>query len=273
MELFATSVSWNINRYCNYKCSYCTQQDDKLKGQDVSDFRPFLDAFRQLIGPIEVKISGGEPFLYPDFLQMCREMRERHFYISIVTNFSAQVENLFDFLDVVGDLLQVFSASLHLEYADPGEFLAKALQFKQKMAANSSFVVTSVASPRHLTELNKIGRIFLDHGVRFNLQPLKYHGSIITYTQKESEILNFFGGHNRTGKICNNFFGRPCKAGINYFVVGPTGDVWRCYQAKKERKEYLGNILQGSFMPYTEIHDCIYHYCPCTVPIERKMIL
>lgn len=266
-----TIISWNINRSCNYSCSYCTQYDDKLKGKRVKNIELFLKALSSLEKAVEIKLSGGEPFLYPDFLALIRVLKEQGIYISVVTNFSSERDILKKFAQILGERLLVFSASLHLEHVKPEEFLQKSIWFKEQISEKSSFVVTSVAAPRRLTELLRIKEQFDEKNIRFKIQPLKYNGSIINYTAEEKKLLLELGGHNNTGVLQNNFYGKYCAAGKNYFVFGPTGDVWRCYQSKKERKEFMGNILENSFSPYKEIRKCSYDYCPCTVPIERGM--
>jgi MoaA/NifB/PqqE/SkfB family radical SAM enzyme len=274
----ATTISWNIIRSCNYRCSYCTQYNDKLKGKKVENFEPFIFALEKLTLPLEVKFSGGEPFIFPGFLTLVQELCVRGITISVVTNFSAREHDLAKFIQITSGRLNVFSASLHLEFVVEKEFLQKCLWFlnlareKQLDGNNFSFVVTLVASPGNLNRLIYFKELFQKYNINFKIQPLKHDGSIITYTEKEKEIIESLGGHNQTGVLMNNFRGARCLAGIKYFVFGPTGDVWRCYQAKKERKEFLGNILEGNFLPYTEARECPYDYCPCTVPIDRGMM-
>ena len=58
-------VSWNMNDTCNYRCSYCTQRSMLDRSGKLEDVQSTLDAFSQLPGHWEIKLSGGEPFQQP----------------------------------------------------------------------------------------------------------------------------------------------------------------------------------------------------------------
>ena len=77
---------------------------------------------------------------------------------------------------------------------------------------------------------------------------------------------------NGLGEVVPSFQGRPCWAGARSFTLDAEGHAWRCYPARRFRAQYLGNMLDGSFRLARGPSACLYAYCNCTVPIERRMM-
>lgn len=265
-------ISWNMNTSCNYRCSYCTQRFLDDRGRWARDLPRFLDAFGALPGAWEIKLSGGEPFVHPEFVAAVRGLRERGLDISVVTNFSASEARLADFLAAAGERLRVLSCSLHLEYAEPDEFLARCVYVRARLPAGASLCVTCVATRANLPRLAELQARFDTAGVTFKVQPEKQGREVVDYAPHEVQQLVRLGGHNRTGQVAPDFGGQPCWAGARYFIVDDRGEAYRCYPARRYRVERLGNLLDGSFALRAAATPCLYRYCNCTVPISRGMM-
>lgn len=268
-------ISWNMNTSCNYRCSYCTQRFLDDRGRWADDVPRFLEAFGRLPGRWEIKLSGGEPFVHPRLLELVRGLAARGFLISVVTNFSATEDRLRAFLDAAGSQLRVMSCSLHLEYVPLDQidgFVARCRMVRDRIAPPASICVTCVATRANLPHIAGLRARFAAAGVAFKVQPEKQDRDVIAYTEDERAQLVAWGGHNLTGAIANHFRGRPCWAGARYFIVDDRGDAFRCYPARRYRREALGNLLDGSFRLAAEPRPCAYDYCNCTVPIERGMM-
>lgn len=83
---------WNLLSTCNYRCAYCFHSPEVLGSKletfaTPDEWRAAFDATgkRWLI-----HITGGEPTVYPDFLELCEALTQRH-CISINTNLSQPV--------------------------------------------------------------------------------------------------------------------------------------------------------------------------------------
>lgn len=261
------AVSWNINTACNYRCTYCTQRFKEDRARWSQDTPRFLEAFARLPGPWEIKLSGGEPFVHPTLTEIVTGLAGQERHISVVTNFSAGEKRLEAFLDAAGEQLRVFSCSLHLEYADPGEFLRKALWCKARLPRKASLNVTSVATRERLPQLIAVRERFLEAGVTFRLQAEKQNRDVIAYEPHERALLEQTGS-----EIAPNFQGRPCWAGDRYFILDDKGLAYRCYPARRYKQEFLGNFLDPGFRLFGEARPCNYSYCNCSVPISRKMM-
>jgi organic radical activating enzyme len=278
-------VSWNMNTTCNFRCTYCTQRFLDDRGRWARDVPAFLDAFGSLQAesgvPWEVKLSGGEPFLHPGFLDVVRGLRARGLWISVVTNFS-RADLVQPFLEAAGDKLRVLSCSLHLEYVDEDgasarkepldAFIARAATAQRVLPEGASLVVTCVATRALLPRMPVLKARFEAAGVRLKVQPEKQDREVIDYAPHERAQLVQLGGHNDTGRIAPDFGGQPCWAGARYFVVDDKGEAWRCYPARRYQSERLGNLLDGSFRLHSAARPCLYRYCNCTVPIARGMM-
>ena len=274
-------VSWNMNTSCNYRCSYCTQRFLDDRGRRARDVPRFVEAFTALPGSWEVKLSGGEPFVHPDLVALVASLARHRMVVSVVTNLSLPRPALLAFLDAAGDRLGVFSASLHLEYVgDPGEdkrdtlagFIDRCHLVRQRLPHGASLCVTCVATRANLPRLADLRARFAAEDITFKIQPEKQDRDVVAYSASERAQLLALGGHNLTGKIAHDFHGQPCWAGARYFIVDDRGQAYRCYPARRKRRESLGNLLDGSFKLAAGAAPCDYSYCNCTVPIERGMM-
>ncbi|HMR74763.1 MAG TPA: radical SAM protein [Polyangiaceae bacterium] len=263
-------VSWNMNTTCNYRCSYCTQRFLDDRAAWARDLPRFIDAFLALPGDWEIKLSGGEPFRHPDFLQLVQALCEGGRRVSVVTNFSAELPELLEFARLTSGRPGVISASLHLEYTSAEAFLERARLVA--LAHRGSLCVTCVATRDNLPRLRELEASYRAAGLSFKVQPEKQDREVIDYSAHEREQLIQLGGHNGTGKIEPCFEGRACWAGARYFIVDHKGEAFRCYPARRYRKQRLGNLLDGSFRLFDGAAACEYRYCNCTVPQQRGMV-
>jgi MoaA/NifB/PqqE/SkfB family radical SAM enzyme len=287
-------VSWNMNTTCNYRCSYCTQRflDDRTRW--AADVPRFVKAFASLPEatgvPWEIKLSGGEPFAHPRFMEVVAGLAAHGLSLSVVTNFSF-ADRIDPFIAAAGDQLRVLSASLHLEYVDARSvddrfpaptskteplmgFIARCQQAQQRLSSGSSLVVTVVAGRVVLPMLQTLRAVFASEGVTLKVQPEKQGRDVIDYSDDERNELLSLGGHNNTGVIDHDFGGQWCWAGARYLIVDDRGDTHRCYPARRYRTEALGNVLDEGFAAslWSSPRPCLYRYCNCTVPIARGMM-
>ena len=264
------AVSWNMNTLCNYRCTYCTQRFLDSRKQWARDLPAFLDGFRRLVGEWEVKLSGGEPFLHPSFLEAVAALVSSGRRVSVVTNFTASEAVLEQYASLTAGRPGVFSASLHREYVDDQAFLEKVSWYQGVF--KGPVCVTCVATAANLPALPALRERYREHGVVLKVQPEKVDRDVRPYFGDELEQLLALGGHNNTGAVAASFAGQPCWAGARYFVLDHRGDAWRCYPARRYRTEPLGNFLSPEFRLGNEARACRYDYCNCTVPIERGMM-
>lgn len=264
-------VSWNMNTTCNYRCSYCTQRFAESRAKWAADLPRFIEVFTNLPGDWEIKLSGGEPFRHPNFLEAVEALVRGGLRVSVVTNFSASEDELTRFAALTSARPGLLSASLHTEYVTPEAFIERLAWFTQIYRGGTC--ATMVATRDWLERMPAIKAQFEAAGLVFKVQPEKQDREVIDYETHERELLVQLGGHNGTGRIAPSFYGRPCWAGSRYFIVDHRGEAYRCYPARRYRKDYLGNVLEGTLSLARGAEACAYQYCNCTVPQHRGMVL
>ncbi|MBN1884769.1 MAG: radical SAM protein [Candidatus Krumholzibacteriota bacterium] len=108
-------ASWYISERCNFRCSYCyIYNPPGMKGvlrraKAVLRPRPpkrpdihehldeILDRFLATGMRFTFAFTGGEPFVYPRFVEICRRIAERdEFTIGLDTNLSMGVDQLME---------------------------------------------------------------------------------------------------------------------------------------------------------------------------------
>ncbi len=273
-------VSWNVGTACNYRCPYCTQRDKRDRTRLAEETERFLAAFARLPGRWEVKLSGGEPFLHPELESLAGGLAAFGHRVSVVTNLSASRERLASFVEAARGRVGVFSASLHLPFVpDVAAFIAKARFVEELLLAAADpwlprpgLSVTTVATREALAGLPDLARRFSEAGLAFKVQPEKQNSRVIPYTPEERAVLLALGGHNLTGEIEHRYLGRPCWAGACSMILDDRGEAWRCYPARKARRDRLGSFLDAGFTLATGPTPCTYESCHCTVPIARGMM-
>lgn len=264
-------VEWQVAGACNYDCSYCIQSRKYRRGRPQREqLEVAIDTFAALPGTWEIKCSGGEAFAHPLFMQLVvpQLMARTPHRISVLTNFSASRAELMDFARLTRGRLNVFSASLHLEFATIDDFAAKAQWFAMMLDDSANFVVNQVVLPGREADAAR-GRDALEaRGLRWFPQLYKRDGGVAEYPGET--LVQLIG--KRPVNAAPSYRGKVCWAGVDYFTVDKDGDAWSCRTAKRFGEGRLGNLFDGTLARGLAPHTCGYDICPCSVPVNRGMI-
>lgn len=271
-------IEWQVCGDCNYHCSYCIQSAKNRHGcPDRQATQQMVDFFCGLTGCWEIKMSGGEPFAHPGFLDVIvTGLIERSGHlVSLLTNLSADKDVLDQFAGLTMKRLGIVSASLHLESTTVEEFLEKALFLRSRMDPAGRLVVNAVLVPGQLSVIEQAAREIRAAGLKFFPQLMKTKTGVVAYQPEEVEIIDRITGDKPTPRDANmvpSYKGMSCLAGCSYFVVSQEGDVWSCRSARRQKEGQLGNILRGDVQLRKTGVFCSYDLCPCTTPANRGMI-
>lgn len=105
-------INWLINDYCNFNCVYCYPGSKKNEFIGIRDVNKIVDGFKRTGMRWLIYISGGEPFLYPNFLELCQKLTEDHI-ISINSNITHS--DVYRFADHVNpENVRCVHCSLHI---------------------------------------------------------------------------------------------------------------------------------------------------------------
>lgn len=271
------TIEWQTNGLCNYDCTYCIQSRKFRQGHPTDDeLDRFLSFFETLPGVWEIKMSGGEPFAFKGFMtRVIPGLAGLRHRVSVLTNLSAPPAILRKFVDLVGDKLEIVSASLHLEYVTAEEFIEKAVLLRSWLRPETSLVVNNVLVPGTLDQLIEVRQQIEEAGLRYFPQVMKTKHGVFPYSASDQSRVVHLTGKNPTSREANlapSYRGRLCWTGVEYFVLDQRGNAYSCRTAKRFGEGYLGNVLDGSFALKTEPARCTYSICPCTVPANRGMI-
>lgn len=271
------TIEWQTNGVCNYDCTYCIQSKKFRTGQpDMDEIEAFLRFFHTLPDAWEIKMSGGEPFASKAFMtRIIPGLMETQHSVSVLTNLSAPLGILERFAALTRGRLKVVSASLHLEYTSPEEFIPKAVAFASMLEPSTSLVINSVVVPGTVARLLEVRRTVEAAGLRFFPQLMKTKHGVVDYSADERLLVEQLIGKKPTAREANvspSYRGRTCWSGVDYFVLSQTGDAYSCRTAKRFGEGYLGNVFDGSLKLLTTSRRCTYDICPCTVPVHRGII-
>ncbi len=168
------SLIVSITRYCNLSCAGCytkaTETHRNGHGTETLSKERWRAIFREAsdLGVFLFVIAGGEPFLYPDLVELCKEFRDRWFII--LTNGTCIGDTDLKLLKTASNISVVVSIEGSRETTDTrrGEGVYdKALENLRRL--NKAGVMTGISTT--VTRLNY--RYWMDEA---NLDPLIKEG-------------------------------------------------------------------------------------------------
>jgi MoaA/NifB/PqqE/SkfB family radical SAM enzyme len=265
LKKYPYRINWEITQSCNFSCSYCinrfADKSTELRVHSPEEIRSFFD--KTGVSWL-ILITGGEPFTYPGFIDVCKEL-EKNNYLQITTNLST--DTVYDFADRINpDRVFLLSASFHyLERANKNlidDFIEKCLYLKSK---GFVVLVNYLAHPLTMDRMEEDLRFFEQKGIdTFVLAfrgdheerpyPDSYSEQDIATIKKyildeDIELQSAFG------KL--NYRGHFCTAGVSYFFMNKLGDVSKCTTLNKQ----IGNLFNGTLNINNPIKPCIARNC------------
>lgn len=298
------AVTWQVNNFCNFKCSYCNpgnwngkdRNDDNLDVY-IKNLKIIIDKYKDL-GYEDFKFffSGGEPSAWKNLLPICEWLKTElpNVHLAINTNLSRPLGwwqkhyHLFD--DVV--------ASFHVEFAD-----------KEKYREVSNFLCDKVnylsnkmlMHDERFWEVVDFGNSLKDSQPNYFLEwtPLFDEMSVNTgpWHYKDPEKAKWISEHNVEMKFTK---AKPIKENrcVSYAVWdnGTQGAInsndiivkgqnffngWKCNigdsifinpvgkvsMASCGQGEHIGHILEDISKVGPQVITCGKHHCTCGTDI------
>lgn len=227
-------------------------------------------------------ITGGEPTIYPDFVELCERLTKRNF-ISLNSNLSHR--SIQQFSGAVDPARVSFiNAGLHLEErnarADQETFVRNAGSLR---GAGFPILISLVATPRALAQFDEavelLGPIGLYPIPKLLRGPLDGSVYPAAYTESDKRLFRKFSATARdfyqfidgwserpsidmlhddqfldTGEP--SFEGALCDAGYRFVQINPDGHVSRCGAV-----DMGGNLLAGTFVRRKGAEPCDTRHC------------
>lgn len=250
---------------CNYRCPYC-----EISLKELWRFFRFIEGhywldFFKKIPPSLLSFTGGEPFLYPDFLFLMEELPKRHLVL-ITSNLSMPIEQFLDVAPV--EQIIAFMGSLHPLQKN---FSMRKFLTRIKMLQEYGILVwvNYVAYPAQIEIIPKIKHLIEGEGIFFNVDP--FISKTYNYTEEEKgQVSKFVMQKRKVGYSWEEEgFRKLCSAGRDYICTIPTGDAYRCnsgFFLHDRALFHIGNIKQ-SLKLNSRPKEC-FNSCPAACDLS-----
>jgi MoaA/NifB/PqqE/SkfB family radical SAM enzyme len=257
-------VDWHLTNRCNFDCYYCHPQIKKvLNRKSLSERTPkqCFEAFNKLAPCCHILMSGGEPFLFPNFIELCTLVTERHF-ISLNTNLSNGEIDKFA-LAINPEKVKSILAAIHIE--ERARLGIKLNEFIRNYLAlqNAGFNITAAyvlhptilpSAAEDFAELRAAGVGKLAGKVFKGVHDGKRYPD--SYTSSEAALVRQLAGEYKMTPIYlarqMSYYGEYCNAGVKSVKIDVEGNIQRCATVR----EHLGNLFDNSLQLHTSSYPC-----------------
>ena len=127
------SLTWQVNNFCNYSCSYCNPGNWLGDFRNEGELQIYLDNLDQIIAKYQAEdykhykffFSGGEPTAWKHFIPIVEYLKEKlpDATIAVNTNLSRPLKWWEKHVHLFDDIV----ASFHVEFADKNSYKEKNL--------------------------------------------------------------------------------------------------------------------------------------------------
>ncbi|NDV20460.1 radical SAM protein [Pseudodesulfovibrio sp. JC047] len=254
------NIIWNMTRKCNFRCEYCYFPHDNTP---VTETLPAerITAFLDSTGDTwKVGLTGGEPFIYPNFVDICETLTASHI-IGVDTNLSisSKVKEFAERIDP--KRVHNLYVALHIEERERVKGVNAFIRNAQcLMDAGFEIIVNYVVHPTLEDRFQTDRTFYAKHGITITPRPFKGEYEGRRYPEAYGDRAQIiFGDHPEQGKkVAFNFQGVPCSAGRTLLRMEPDGTIFRC----PGDKTVLGNVMDEVRL-YKGNEPCIKKRCPC----------
>lgn len=254
------SMIWNMTRNCNFQCSYCYFPHQNTKIENPISTSTLLNFLSTNNDKWLVGMTGGEPFIYPNFVSLCEAITQKH-YIGVDTNLSLS-KQIKEFAKRISpSRVNDIYASLHIEEREKRNAVTQFIENYHTLAnAGFTIKVNYVLHPLMEDRYQNDIDFFKKNGVPITPRPFKGMFEGKKYPQNYSEeSKHIFALHPEAGiKMVFNFRGVDCDGGHSFIRMEPDGTIFRC----PGDRTVLGNI-HDSVSLYESATPCSVNRCPC----------
>jgi len=139
-------VIWEITNTCNYGCRYCIFSSTSRQQKDELDTAQALQVVDDLkaAGFTHIKVTGGEPFMRPDIMDVLRHARAQNMTVDISTNAAYITPEMAQELGTMG--LEM----VHVSLDGPDEVLQETVRGKRTFAPTLEGLKALTAAKVHV---------------------------------------------------------------------------------------------------------------------------
>lgn len=247
------NVQFEITQKCNFDCYYCYEKNLRSSKEiNLEQVKNILDQL-EAMGILFVELTGGEPLVRKEFLEILRYMNQKGFFISIITNGSCLTE------EMAKEMANGNVASIRLSLLAGEENVCDKLtnvqgSFQKTIGAakllkkyNIPFTLTSVITKENVNLYEEYKQLEEELGIKISYgmnvgTTLTGYDPVKQYelTMEHAKMLEPFIKTN--GKVDNNAE-YICGAGKCKFAIDNQGNIIPCAKSRS----IIGNILEEKF--------------------------
>jgi len=281
-------IQWHITERCNFRCKHCYQTNFENDGKTTEEMLLVIEKVRQFVAQLsEIKgkkihthfnITGGEPFLRKDLLQLLQELHKQHITFGILSNGSFLSDEMLREIK----LLNVSFVQLSLEgkqttndeIRGKGSFDSIKKGVKKLRKWKIPVIISFTASKANYKEFSAVANI-----ARFWRVHKLWTDRYLPINQKDINVLSpaetkeFFEivNRERKRKWLNRISGTSismdralqflvaenmpyfCKAGDSLLTIMPQGEILPCRRMPIE----IGNIFTDNLFHLYQQHPLL----------------
>lgn len=257
---------WDIHYRCNFRCPYCWFNGRWETMDEQNRYIPLDDLIRQwrriyrLYGECHIMITGGEPSIYPNFIELVDRISRIH-TVKVTSQLSG---DMYSFARKINPDRVILDMNFHPMESRLQPFIRKVLALKKRGFSGG---VCYLAYPPQMDKMDYYRRELKAKGIDFALAAFwgEYNGKKYpqAYTEKEREIIAPYIGnmdrvkHHLEGEKTK---GKLCRAGYCYASIKANGSVTRCGPLSNKP---IGNFFDKNFKLYHKPMPCEAEVCPC----------
>jgi len=265
MENQRIKFTWDIHYKCNFRCPYCwfykswARMSSRNLYLSPDEWFVHWKRIYDRYGETKIEIVGGEPFIYPNFIELVKRLFSIHL-IKITTNLSGDIER---FAKEVNPDRVDMDLNFHILFIDLETVIKKVLILKK---AGFKGGVCYLAYPPQMHKIKSLSERFHSEGINFALAAFwgEYNGRQYpaAYTEEEKEMMRpYLGDIDRVTYHLNaqSPKGKLCNAGHTYADIQGDGNTVRCAPLGDKS---IGNITREDFRLLDSPLPCEADVCP-----------
>ena len=256
------SFDWNLLYECNYRCPHCffegkwEEYGKRTVYKSVKEWMSIWKRVYDKYGRASIVITGGEPFEYPDFINLVKELSNIHWPLNVSSNSSG---NLKEFAEKTDPSRVSVTLSFQPGFNKLEDVIAKVKLLKGKGFASD--YINLCMYPKYLKDFEGYIKTAEKAGEVIKVIPFcgVYNGKTYPdgYSREEKKMLGIDG----TWEKNVNTKGLLCAAGSKSALIFPDGKVARCGQIGE--RHVIGNIFEENFSLMENAEQCDAQMCPC----------
>lgn len=281
-----------ITHRCNLRCSICDnscicQNDKELNLSEIEE----LSCFLKQKGIGFISLSGGEPFVRTDIIDIVKIFSEKGIKTQILSNTinitDNQIKQLIEIKNFYGLSLSLHSLSeaTSLKFYNDKNLFKKILEninTISKLVKKNKILLNTVISPLNIDEIYDIAKFAKNNNLKISFLPTEHNNNeflkfkktdfakindlydfLILENKKHNYIFNssqFLEMSKKHQKGIN--FAQYCHAGKLYISINPDGNIAPCHKYHT----HIRKNFNDTFITNNKCSDCMR---PCWIEISN----